>query len=499
MTPVFRFRKVDWLIGACCLGALGLYLMRGFDGYMSRDLGLYSYGGQRVAEGMAPYVGIFERGGPLTQFLPGVGVIIAHTFGFNDILGMRLLFLLFAVASVGLIYVVARDVYESRRAGLIAASVMVSFEGFTYFAANGPRPKTAMVAFLLAALLALVHQKWFITGLFVSLATLIWQPVFIAAMAGAIPAVFLGVDRGDRVRAFARIALGGLLPALCAVGIYTAIGRLQTFMDGFVLVHARYTNNTSFFENAGLNVRRLWEGYGISLVLLIAGLSALLAVTVKRLIEPTRTRAPRVAALVGVGCLTVVSLIWTLWDFDNFPDAFLLLPSAAIGLGVLGAKATEHEMMRRLAVVVLATALTGALVYPIHHPAVGLEQQKAAVDALLRAIPGDDELILSVEAPQPLVLSNRRNPSRFQLFGSGADKYVDEVWPGGLEGYVSWIEQQAPTVIAVGIQGAPEWLSTTIDVHYRRAGSAPGWDWYIHKDLKEGQQRMIGEAIPAAR
>lgn len=488
MTHFLRFRRVDWLIAVCCLGALGLYLIRGFDGYMSRDLGLYSYGGQRVAEGTAPYVGIFERGGPLTQFLPGVGVIIARTLGINDILGMRLLFLLFAVASVGLIYVVARDVYQSSRAGLIAASVMVSFEGFTYFAANGPRAKTAMVAFLLAALLALIHQKWFITGLFVSLATLTWQPVFIAAMAGAIPAVFLGVDRGDRVRAFARIVLGGLLPALCAVGIYTAIGRLQTFLDGFVLVHTRYSNNTYFFENVGLNVSRLWQGYGISLVLLIAGLSALLAVTVRRLGEPNRMREPQVPALVGIGSLAVVSLIWTLWDFDNFPDAFVLLPSAAIGLGVFGARATEHELMRRLAVVVFATALTVALVFPIHHPAVGLEQQKSAVDALLRDIPGDDELILSVEAPQPLVLSNRLNPSRFQLFGSGADRYVDEVWPGGLEGYVNWIEQQAPAVIAVGIQGAPEWLSTTIDVHYRWAGSAPGWDWYIHKDLKEANK-----------
>ena len=40
-----------------------------------------------------------------------------------------------------------------------------------------------MVLFLLAALLAMVHRRWFATGVFIALGTLTWQPVFFAAIA----------------------------------------------------------------------------------------------------------------------------------------------------------------------------------------------------------------------------------------------------------------------------------------------------------------------------
>lgn len=476
-----------------------MFSIRGFDGYMSRDLGLYGYGGQLLADGVLPYVGIFERGGPLTQFLPGIGVVIARAFGFDDILGMRLLFLGFAVASVGLIYVFARDMYRSRKAGLVAASAMVGFEGFNYFAANGPRAKTAMVVFLVAALVAALHQRWVMLGVFVSLATLVWQPVFVIAAAGTIPVIVLGVERGKRSRAFARVAVGGLLPAVLVVGVYAFTGHLRALLDGFILVHARYSTNTSFFDATGLNLYRLWAGYGVSLVLLILGITALGWSAISGFDQRGDKREFEACIAIGLGCLTMTGLAWTLFDFDNFPDVYVLLPSAALGLGFAGARAEERHRTPRLAVVIVAIAVTSALVLPIRHPAIGLSHQRAAVAAILGAIPGDDETILSVEAPQPLVLSHKRNPSRFQLFGSGAVDYVNEVWPGGIRGYARWVEKQAPTLIAVGIQGIPEWLSSTLDRYYWRAGEAPGWDWYVENDIGENVRIAIRKAIVSAR
>ena len=42
-----------------------------------------------------------------------------------------------------------------------------------------------------------------------------------------------------------------------------------------------------------------------------------------------------------------------------------------------------------------------------------------------------DATITSIEAPQPLVLTGRTNPTRYQMFRSGLQDYLEDTWPGG--------------------------------------------------------------------
>jgi hypothetical protein len=93
-----RLRGADPLTAVVCVVSLAVYLPHGFAGYLSRDLGLYSYGGQLVAEGVPPYVGTLNRAGPLAQLIPGIGAFLARAVGVDDLLGMRVLFLLLTVA-----------------------------------------------------------------------------------------------------------------------------------------------------------------------------------------------------------------------------------------------------------------------------------------------------------------------------------------------------------------------------------------------------------------
>ena len=84
------------MVGA---GAVLTYAMHGFSGLLSRDLALYSYAGQQVAEGVPPYVGVMNRAGPLAHLLPAVGVLVARLGGWDDLLVMRLWFMVIATCA----------------------------------------------------------------------------------------------------------------------------------------------------------------------------------------------------------------------------------------------------------------------------------------------------------------------------------------------------------------------------------------------------------------
>ena len=112
MTP-----SCSWSVGV----ALLTYALHGFNGMLTRDLAVYSYAGQQVAEGVPPYLGILNRAGPLAHVIPGIGVGIARIGGFDDVLTMRLLFMVIATLCVCAVYVLgARRVHlEARRPRLL--------------------------------------------------------------------------------------------------------------------------------------------------------------------------------------------------------------------------------------------------------------------------------------------------------------------------------------------------------------------------------------------
>jgi hypothetical protein len=474
-----RFGRFDPLVLLTCLVAAAVYVAHGFEGVLSRDLGVYAYAGQQVADGLPPYVGILNRAGPLAHLVPGIGVAASRAVGVDDLTGVRVFFLLLSVAAVGLAYVLARDLFRSRLAGLACAAALLSFEGFLRYATYGPREKTTMVLLLLCALLALAHRRWATTGCFVALATLTWQPVFFAAAAGAVSAALL-LPTG-RARALLRIAVGGAVPTVLTVGAFAAIGELRTFLDDFLLINAQYTRQASLLDHRGKTWDILREAYGWSLWVFAAGCVVLLALTVLALTRRPSARDERDPAVVGAGVALAVGLLWSLYAFNSWPDAFLLLPLAALGVGGAAAWLRTRTTTRVAAAVVatwVAAAAAASSAYAIGTSDDTLDQQRHDVAFVMGLLP-DDATMLSVDAPQALVLAGQRNPSRFQVFSGGLTDYLDHTWPGGRQGYGRWVAGQAPTVIAVGGTGSPGWLDPLLAESYQRVGRSPGWTWYL--------------------
>ena len=471
------------------LGSLAVFALHGTDGVLSRDLGIYAYAGQQVADGVPPYVGVLNRAGPLAHLLPGAGVVLARMVGLDDLFGIRLLYLVFASACVVLVHLLARDLFGSPWAGLAAATAFLSFSGFIAYASGGPREKTPMVLFLLVSLLAAGRRRWLTAGVFLGLATLVLQTIFTVGAPAVLVAALLGEGGRARLVACLRIVAGGAAVLAAAVLYFLAVGHLDDFVQAFVVINAEYTRAAG---PAGVadDWRRVLSGYGASTLILVGGLLALPALAV----AAHRRADPAAPLLAGLSVATLTGIGWMLHDFDSWPDAFPVLPLAAVGAGGAVARLAQRLGARRGIALVVAWSMvaTGlALAFSVGRRDHDLEAQRRSVDAMLAVLP--DATIVSLQAPQPLVLSGRRNPTRHQMFANGLGGYVDDTWPGGLPGFQRALLDSHPDLVAIGTPGNERWRRA-MAADYVRVGRAPGWIWLARRSLGAEELQRLEDA-----
>jgi 4-amino-4-deoxy-L-arabinose transferase-like glycosyltransferase len=492
--PEARGSRWSWdpLVPLVGVVSLVTYALHGFHGALTRDLAVYSYAGQQVADGVPPYEGILNRAGPLAHAIPAVGVWIARLVGSDELITMRVCFALIATATVCFVYLLGRDVFGTRPAGLVCAATFLSFEGFVQYASNGPREKTPMVLFVVLALWAVTRRRWFAAGLFTSLATLCLQIAFFTAFpAAAAGALLLGTRW--RVRELAMIALGGLVPVgLCLIWFALA-GSVQASLDAFYFINNEYTvpNPLNAPERDLVRVREdLDMAYGVTLWLLYAGLVAL-ALHALGVVSPrVRRWDPAVVLLAAFTVGAGFGVWWNIYqDYDAWPDLFPLLPLAAVGIAGVFALAARWLPRRVALLSAVALSLVGvgiALHFSLTHRDHTLDAQRRSVDQVLHVLPRG-ATITSIEAPQPLVLTDRTNPTRYQVFRSGLQDYLEDTWPGGRDGFVRDLLARRPTLISVGETVSHRWRRE-IAPDYVYVGSAPLFGWYARADL--GEQKI---------
>ena len=191
-----------------------------------------------------------------------------------------------------------------------------------------------------------------------------------------------------------------------------------------------------------------------------------------------------IVPVAAFGAASLAGLAWIVRDFDGWPDVFPLLPLAAIGIGGI-ANVFIDRLPARAALALTMTwvvaAVAIAVTYSVTEREHKLTEQRRSVAAMLEQLPPDASL-LSIHAPQALVLSGKTNPTRYQMFSGGMDRYIDDTYPGGLQGFGEWIEREQPTLITLRGPVRP-WMAEMLETEYRRAGKAPGWHWYVHRSV----------------
>ncbi len=484
----------DPLVPVVGIVSVVVYTLHGFHGALTRDLGIYAYAGQQVADGVPPYLGVLNRAGPLAHVLPGSGALLARVAGLDDLVTMRVVFMLAAAAAVCMIYLLGRDLFDSRPAGLVTAGALLSFHGFIQYASNGPREKTPMTLFVIVALWAITRRRWFTAGVFTSLATLCLQTAFFSTFAAVAVAVLLVASDG-RVRATLRVALGGLAPVAVLATWFALAGSLREAVDGFYVINRRYTVPDPIADD----LERVWldlqEAYGVTVWLMLGGVAALGLVTLAAVVPSARRAFPALQVLPAMTAGLLAGLWWTTKEYDAWPDLFPVLPFAALGLGAAAATAVRRLPPRpqwAVAAVAAAACVALAVTYSVGTRDDTLDVQREATATVLAELP-EDATITSVEAPQPLVLTGRTNPTRYQMFRSGLQDYMDDTWPGGLDGFKRDLVADGPDLVSTGETLSLTWRRALMP-DYVFVGRAPEFEWYARASLGEETIERLRDA-----
>jgi hypothetical protein len=297
----------------------------------------------------------------------------------------------------------------------------------------------------------------------------------------------------DLVSDLVRLAVGGSIPVVVVVVSFAVYGAVRALLDGFLLMNLRSTRGTPFTSGVGRRWASLQEGYGASLWLLLAGLVLVCVIAMIRLLDPARRHDPASTTMVALAVSAVGSLLWMEVDFDTYPDAFTVLPLAALGIGA-GIAELEGHLPLRAVLAVAAVAVVGPTALAVHYSVTvhdtQLEAQRAVTNEVLAQIPR--ARVWSIGAPQYLVLARRASPTRYQLLRMGLGRELRATWPGGMHGFVLWNRARHLDLVVVSDREMHRgyWRSI-LGRGFVRVGHSPGAFWFGRTTLGPDLLRSI--------
>ncbi len=459
------------------LVAMGLYTRVGFDSALVADAGNYLYQGQQMVDGVPPYVSFFDIKTPFGAFLCALGVGLGRLVGVDDVLAVRTLFLLIAGLCVVSLYYLVLLLFRSRWQAVLSSVVFLGFAGFGVVALSGPMPKTAAATLVTACLALMVGRQWFWAALVGCLAGLTWQPAGAFALAAILLAWFQTVGfqtvgfqtegRRPKRKAVLHAGLGALLPVSLTSLYFASHGALSELIDGALLSHLESGRRAATLLGTwGSMLESLFRGFGGASFIVALGLLMIGVIAIWRwqnLPEPTlrALAADRFGPLLLTFPLPV---LWSLWDFQAYPDFFVFLPYAAVGFGWLltlglemvtentGIEGRGRKLLPIGAAVFMLLLAAGHYDFGLQVRRAGLgtrlpEQQRALKELMLEY--GQDTRVLSVGVPQAMALLKQRNPTRFlgptPRFASRIETRVD----GGFAAWLDEVRQSQPELLFV--------------------------------------------------
>ncbi len=425
------------------------------------DLAIFAYRARMAAEGIPPHAGLYDAKSSLGILLGGAAIAAGNLVGMPPLLALRSCMLVVYGLSVVATFGMAYQYTSSRTAAIIAAIFMLSFEALARYAATSVEPKEVMIVLGLASLYAASERRWFWAGLGAAGAGLAWQVGFGFALVAAVLVLAQGTPRGRGILQL----VGGVLLALALYSAYfVAYGAwydmvLQSVIAPFIRAGGKF----DLLPNFTFLAERFYAGYRGQVVVAVLALFGWLlqwrrALTARRHAVYLFLTGPRTAGtLLAFHGL----LLYTLIDFQNYPDLIPLLPFvalfAAYPLAVVWLKVlrqlrwTPRTRRRAAAAAVLVlfvlVNLNVLLRPPLRVPVRLTWQLQAEAAAELQDRLGDAPVFF-LGRDELLFFMDRRPLTRYTFLVKNTDLFIDLVEPGGFKGWLAQVAATQPASIA---------------------------------------------------
>ena len=452
------------LYGSCVVVVFSaiVFSLYGLDLPLNRDNAIYLYSAQKLLDGVPPYISIFDIKTPLTSFVTAGLLLPSHSIFDEPLHGVRLGNMAIVTATALLTYRLAAKVFGGKGTALFAPLAMLGFQGYIVMAAMGARPKVLLIFFMLLVLIFLWDRRWFAAGLASALCAFTWQVSGVVLVA----ALVFAFIAGERYRPRAPIRLlGGFFSVTAALSAYFVyMGAFQEFLDGSLLAHL-YVERTEAQNELRNIVHSIETGFPFASSLIVLGLLCFvpyLACKVWKEWVKQRSAGPELAYLL----MLVMFSAWSLFDFQSYPDFFVFLPFAALGIqlmlqslgSVIGDKfgfdAKHRDFTVQLVLVCfLLTSPFFAFVGNRVVAGVTLDDEKARFESIINTAIGggniSEKRLLVLEIPEIPALLGLDNNTPYVVHMDGIDQYVASRFSGGIQGWFDAMETKDPDLLIV--------------------------------------------------
>lgn len=436
--------------------AVALFTRFSLDDTLHRDEAIYVYGGQELLDGVPPYESIFDPKTPLATVLCAFGAAFAAGRGAEDVHPIRIVFFVVACLTVVAVYALGLAMWRSPVAAALGAVVLTAFPGFALATLGGPDAKAPGILLGTASMALMVHRHWFWGALAGSIAFLAWQPLGIYAVV-AVAAAWATSERERRRAAALAAAACATIPIAAATLAVALAGALPAAIEATITFPLTGIRRDRAPAERIVDV--IEAGYGRAAWLLAAGILALAAFAAIAIVRARGDQRrlltdPRGWAM-GASLLPLLAL--SLRDFQGYPDAYPFLPYAAVGVaGVAAAalafaRALGRGALSTAAVIAATATLAGAGWASYSHSRARdtkLVDQRAEAAAIERLLDRGEE-VWAMGDPRPLVLTGRRNPSRFIYLGSGVAAWAIQRHFSRFPGFAARLRARDPAIVVV--------------------------------------------------
>jgi hypothetical protein len=431
------------------------------------DRANWDYFAQVIARGGVPYRDVVNIKTPLSAYIGAAAILAARPFGVREIYATRAVFVSLTALSVAFTFLVASLYFDCRRVGILAALILLGVYNFARLNSDGIQPKTPMILFGLLTLLAVIKDRPLLAGVFGMLSALSWQPGLL--FVGAAGLAFSKYLTSWRDMKLVRLVAGACLPLAIFLGYLWAAGALKDFYTWCfhynVTVYAPHDQVTlqMFLDRLAMLLEESYKQERVYFYLAGIGVLAVLfreaVCAAKQGWSYLLNAAPRHQVVVA----SLVYLIFCRINMQGEQDLIPLLPFVAMFASVLlvwsldlTTKLLAHMYtklntapVKRFGFAALVAAvffLNVAQAFSFKVPRKTLKAQDADTAEIMSHLGPEDQIFVHGRT-EMLALSGMTNSRKYTNLDHGKDNYLDEVEPGGFEGWFEQLKADRPKVV----------------------------------------------------